>query len=172
MQIIGHNSVNVSRIPTKLGSEIHCNEPFKYTKYQPIGACIGVLCWILRNVRNEEKTKKLKLHKNSQAVKNGAALKSLGEKSCEIKGGSQEMAAMMLMLINFKNGCFSFLLSIYSRCDVLASWATRYTTVFLDNWDTWHHFFFRYVRVDCRGAFQTVLYSKCCNGLNIANNEA
>ena len=35
--------------------------------------------------------------------KNGAALKSLGEKSCEIKGGSQEKAAMMLMLINFSN---------------------------------------------------------------------
>ena len=29
--------------------------------------------------------------KNSQAVKNGVALKSLGGKSCEIKGGSQEM---------------------------------------------------------------------------------
>ena len=41
--------------------------------------------------------------KNSQAVKKGAVLKSLGEKSCEIKGGSQEMAAMMLMLINFLN---------------------------------------------------------------------
>ena len=33
------------------------------------------------------------------------ALKSLGEKSCEIKGGSQEMAAMMLMLKHFDNGC-------------------------------------------------------------------
>ena len=32
------------------------------------------------------------------AVKNGAALKSQGEKSCEIKGDGQEMAAMMLML--------------------------------------------------------------------------
>ena len=42
-------------------------------------------------------------NKNSQAVKNGAALKSLGEKSCEIKGGSQEMAAMILMPINFNN---------------------------------------------------------------------
>jgi len=31
------------------------------------------------------------------------ALKSLGEKSWEIKGGGQEMAAMMLMLINFNN---------------------------------------------------------------------
>ena len=36
------------------------------------------------------------LHKNSQAVKKGVALKNLGEKSCEIKGGSQQMAAMML----------------------------------------------------------------------------
>ena len=34
-------------------------------------------------------------------MKNGVALKSLGEKCCEIKGGGQEMAAMMLMLINF-----------------------------------------------------------------------
>ena len=28
-----------------------------------------------------------------------AVLKSLGEKSCEIKGGNQEMAATMLMII-------------------------------------------------------------------------
>ena len=42
-------------------------------------------------------------HKNSQAVKKWCGLKSLGEKSCEIKGGGQEMAAMMLMLINFNN---------------------------------------------------------------------
>ena len=42
-------------------------------------------------------------HKNSQAVKKWCGLKSLDEKSCEIKGGSQEMAAMMLMLINFNN---------------------------------------------------------------------
>ena len=46
---------------------------------------------------------KLYPHKNSQAVKKGAALKSLGEKSCEIKGGGQQMAAMMLILINFNN---------------------------------------------------------------------
>ena len=35
---------------------------------------------------------------NSQAVKKGVALKNLGKKSCEIKSGGQEMAAMMLML--------------------------------------------------------------------------
>ena len=34
-QIIGHNSVNVYRIPTKLGTEIHLNEPFKCVKFQP-----------------------------------------------------------------------------------------------------------------------------------------
>ena len=36
--------------------------------------------------------------KNSRALKIGVALKSLGEKSCEIKGGSQELTAKMLRL--------------------------------------------------------------------------
>ena len=35
MQIIGHNSVNVHRIPTKLGTEIRLNEPFKCANVQP-----------------------------------------------------------------------------------------------------------------------------------------
>ena len=43
----------------------------------------------------------------SQAVKNSVALKSLGEKGFEIKGGGQQMAAMMLMLIKFNNGFIS-----------------------------------------------------------------
>ena len=34
-QIIGHNSVNVHRIPTKVGTEIRRNEPFKCAKVQP-----------------------------------------------------------------------------------------------------------------------------------------
>ena len=34
-QIIGHNSVNVNRIPTKVGTEICLNEPFKCAKFQP-----------------------------------------------------------------------------------------------------------------------------------------
>ena len=34
-QTIGHNSVNVHRIPTKLGTEIRLNEPFKCAKFQP-----------------------------------------------------------------------------------------------------------------------------------------
>ena len=33
--ILGHNSVNVHRIPTKVGTEIRLNEPFKYAKFQP-----------------------------------------------------------------------------------------------------------------------------------------
>ena len=33
--------------------------------------------------------------------KSGAAFESLGEKCCEIKGGSHEMATMMLMVIKF-----------------------------------------------------------------------
>ena len=35
MQIIGHNSVNVHWIPTKVGTEIRLNEPFKHTKFHP-----------------------------------------------------------------------------------------------------------------------------------------
>ena len=34
-QIIGHNSMNVHRILTKLGNEIRLNEPFKCAKVQP-----------------------------------------------------------------------------------------------------------------------------------------
>ena len=33
--IIGDNSVNVHRIPTKVGIEIHLNEPFMCAKFQP-----------------------------------------------------------------------------------------------------------------------------------------
>ena len=33
--IIGHNSVNVHRIPTKVVTEIRLNEPFKCAKFQP-----------------------------------------------------------------------------------------------------------------------------------------
>ena len=39
--------------------------------------------------------------KNSQAVKTGVALKSLGEKSCEIKGDGQEMTTKMLRFRKF-----------------------------------------------------------------------
>ena len=34
-RIISHNSVNIHRIPTKLGTEICCNELFKCVKFQP-----------------------------------------------------------------------------------------------------------------------------------------
>ena len=35
MQIIGHNTVTVHRIPSKLGTELHLNEPCKCAKFQP-----------------------------------------------------------------------------------------------------------------------------------------
>ena len=52
--IIGHNSVNVHRIPTKVGTEIRLNEPFKCANFSPIRVRIRVLWQILRSVRNEE----------------------------------------------------------------------------------------------------------------------
>ena len=54
-RIIDHKSVNVHRIPTKVGTEIRLNEPFKCAKkFSLIGAQIRVLWRILRSVRNEE----------------------------------------------------------------------------------------------------------------------
>ena len=47
--------------------------------------------------------------KNNQAVKNGAAFKSLGEKGCESKVGSQEMAASMSILINLISTLLKFI---------------------------------------------------------------
>ena len=50
-------------------------------------------------VQKEVKSTQKKSKKNTAKLgKSGTALKSLGEKSCEIKGGGQEMAAIMLML--------------------------------------------------------------------------
>ena len=33
--IIGNNTMNIHRIPTKVGAEIRLNEPFKCAKFQP-----------------------------------------------------------------------------------------------------------------------------------------
>ena len=57
-QIIGHNSVNVHRITTKVGTEIRLNEAFKCANFSPIQARIRVLWRILRSVRNEDEEEK------------------------------------------------------------------------------------------------------------------
>ena len=53
------------------------------------------------NNKSEAKLKILSKHKRQSCEKNkkGVAFNNLGKKSCEIKGGGQEMATMMLMLI-------------------------------------------------------------------------
>ena len=61
MQMICHNSVNVHRIPTKLGTEIHANTPLGVPNFSLIETRIRVLWRILQSVQNkEEKRKKLK----------------------------------------------------------------------------------------------------------------
>ena len=52
-----------------------------------------------------EKIHEVALNLQPSDLKNGVALKILGEKCCEIKGGGQEMVAMMLMLKDFNNDC-------------------------------------------------------------------
>ena len=53
-QIIGHNSVNVHRIPTKLGTEIRLNEPFTCAKFQPDPSTHSCFIADLQSVRKEE----------------------------------------------------------------------------------------------------------------------
>ena len=53
-QIIGHNSVNVHRIPKKLVQRSALMNPLRVPNFSPIGARIRVLWRILRSVRNEE----------------------------------------------------------------------------------------------------------------------
>ena len=49
--------------------------------------------------------------KNNQAIQIGCGLqKAWVRKSCEIKGGGHEMAAMMLMMINFNNALMKFII--------------------------------------------------------------
>ena len=60
--IIGHNSVNVNQIPTKLGAKIHFNEPFKCAKFQPdwITNWYFMAGFAKCMKRRRKKTKKLK----------------------------------------------------------------------------------------------------------------
>ena len=52
--IIGNNSVNVHRIPTKVGTQIRLNEPFKCAKFQPNPSTHSCFTADFANVRNEE----------------------------------------------------------------------------------------------------------------------
>ena len=78
-------------------------------------------------------------HKNSQAVKKGAALKNLGEISYEIKGGGQQMAAMLLAAIFdfitfftqvFKGRTFFHSLAVFVRISVVFVIASSKASVY------------------------------------------
>ena len=53
-QIIGHNSVNVHRVPTNVGTQIRLNEPFKCAKFQSDPSTHSCFMADFANVRNEE----------------------------------------------------------------------------------------------------------------------
>ena len=61
-QIIGHNFVNVHRIPTKVGTQISLNEPFTCAKFQPDPSTHSYFMADFANVRNEveEKNEEIK----------------------------------------------------------------------------------------------------------------
>ena len=53
-QIIGHNSVNVHRIPTKLSTEICLHEPLQCAKLQPDWSTHSCFMADFASVRKEE----------------------------------------------------------------------------------------------------------------------
>ena len=55
--------------------------------------------------RDKEHTCKGKSTQTQPSCKKECSLQKPGWKSCEIKGGGHEMAAMLLMLTNFNNDC-------------------------------------------------------------------
>ena len=71
-KIIGHNSVNVHRIPTKVSTEICLNEPFKCAKFQPDPSTHSCFMADLRSVRNEvEEEKKVTIIPRNGTERNG-----------------------------------------------------------------------------------------------------
>ena len=65
-QIIGNNSVNVHRIPTKLGTEIRLNEPFTYAKFQPYWSTY--LCFTANFAKCAKRSRRKKRRKKTQTL--------------------------------------------------------------------------------------------------------
>ena len=59
MKKISHNSVNVHRIPTKVHTEMHLNEPFTYTKFQlDQSTCLHFMADFVKYVKRRKKQRK------------------------------------------------------------------------------------------------------------------
>ena len=138
--IIGHNSVYVHRIPTKVGTEICLNEPFKCAKFQPYPSFYGRFCEVckMKNTK-KKKTKKLKRNFVRSYLGNGWTdflqiwyVDSHNWPAQQIwfqsDKGSQNYIGVKI--------AFSFFLLIYSRCGVPVSWAARHTIMCLDLHET------------------------------------
>ena len=65
-QIIGHNSVNVHQIPTKLGTEIRLNEPFKCAKVQPDPSTHS--CFIADFAKCAKRSRRITRRKKTQTL--------------------------------------------------------------------------------------------------------
>ena len=67
MQIIGYTSVNVHRIPTKRGTEIRLNEPFKCAKFQPDWSTHS--CFMAKFAKYVKRSRRKKPRKKSLAAR-------------------------------------------------------------------------------------------------------
>ena len=62
------------------------------------------------------------MHKQPSCIKKVRPSKSLGERSCEIKGGGHKIAAMMLMILTFTNAQRQLLKFIIIHITATISW--------------------------------------------------
>ena len=131
-RIIGHNSVILYRIRTKLGIEIPLMSPLNVPIFF-IGVCICMLWQILESVGKEDDEGKL-----WQLI----SWKWLGRllQILYVDYPTTQALLYQIWIQSDKTSqsyvcvkiAFSFLLSIYSQCGAPASWTARHTTVCLD----------------------------------------
>ena len=126
-----HNSVNLHQIPTKIGMEIHFNEPFVFQKY--VFAFYGQKCkWRIR-----------KKHYNITLLAHISGLAgTIYFKFGMYVDSSSWGESLQQIWLNWDKRSWSYIsrcgnhifviLSIYSWCGTPALWAARHTTVCLD----------------------------------------
>ena len=136
-RIIGHNSMNVHRIPTQLGTEIRCNDPFKCANLQPDWRTNS--CFMANFAKCAKRRTEKKRNFGRSYLGNGwsdflhilyvdspTARALLQQIRLQLDKGSRSYKGVKIT--------FTIFLLIYSQCGAPASWAARHTTVCLDIW--------------------------------------
>ena len=145
-RIITHNSVNVHRIPTKLGTEIRCNESFKCAKFQLDWSMHS--CSMTDFAQCAKRSRRKNEERKNQNFGRSYLRNDWGDFLQILYVGSPTAWALVQQIwFQSDKGSrsykgvkitFTFFLLIYSQCGAPASWAARHTTVCLGYYTTLH----------------------------------